>query len=160
MSLLVRFPFIVLLVWAGALSAAEDTYQFSNPEEEAQFKQLTEELRCLVCQNQNLADSNAELATDLRNEVYGMVSEGRDNQEIIDFLVDRYGDFVRYRPPVKSTTYLLWFGPFLLLVIAALLLVRAIRRRSHGGDLEFSEADRQRLEQVLRATEQKKDGGQ
>jgi cytochrome c-type biogenesis protein CcmH len=124
--------------------AADDIpMEFDDPATELRFKKLTEELRCLVCQNQSLADSHAELAQDLRNEVYKMVIAGDSNKEIIDYLVTRYGDFVLYRPPVKNTTYFLWFGPFLILLIAIIIIGRVIRpsandmteeNKKEGGD--------------------------
>jgi len=84
------------------------------------------ELRCLVCQNQNLAGSDADLARDLRRETYDMLNEGKSQQQVIDFMVERYGDFVLYRPQFKSTTYLLWLGPFLLLLCVLVFLVRRL----------------------------------
>lgn len=91
---------------------------------------ISEELRCLVCQNESLAGSQADLAKDLRREIREQIKAGRSDQEILDFMVGRYGDFVRYRPPLKSTTFLLWFGPFLLLVAGVAVLVAYLRRRS------------------------------
>ena len=123
--------------------AIDTPFEFDDPATELRFKKLTEELRCLVCQNQSLADSHAELAQDLRNEVYKMVIAGDSNKEIIDYLVTRYGDFVLYRPPVKNTTYFFWFGPFLILLIATIIILRVIRpsandmteeNKKEGGD--------------------------
>ena len=123
--------------------AIDTPMEFDDPATELRYKKLTEELRCLVCQNQSLADSHAELAQDLRNEVYKMVIAGDSNKEIIDYLVTRYGDFVLYRPPVKNTTYFLWFGPFLILLLATIIILRVIRpsandmteeNKKEGGD--------------------------
>ena len=119
--------------------AIDTPMEFDNPETELRFKKLTEELRCLVCQNQSLADSHAELAQDLRNEVYKMVIAGDSDKEIIDYLVARYGDFVLYRPQVKSTTYFLWFGPFLILLIAIIIIARVIRPRDDNLAKENNE---------------------
>jgi cytochrome c-type biogenesis protein CcmH len=113
------------------VSAIDTPMEFDDPATELRFKKLTEELRCLVCQNQSLADSHAELAQDLRNEVYRMVNAGDSNKEIIDYMVTRYGDFVLYRPPVKNTTYFLWFGPFLILLIAIIIIARVTRSRDN-----------------------------
>lgn len=113
-----------------ALGAAVDPYQFSDPRQEAQYRELIKELRCLVCQNQNLADSDADLAKDLRGQVYEMVSEGRSDTEVVDYMVARYGDFVLYRPPLQATTALLWAGPFVLIAVAFLVLFRIVRRRA------------------------------
>ena len=104
-----------------------------NPALDARLKRLEEELRCLVCQNQSLADSNAPLAEDLRREVRELAVSGKNDDEIKQFLVARYGDFVLYRPPVKSTTWLLWFGPFVLLAGGAVVWWLVARRRSSRG---------------------------
>src|SRR5258706_15231065 len=105
-----------------------------NANEEQRIRQLEEKLRCLVCQNQTLADSSAELAGDLRKQVREQVAAGRSDDEIIEFLVQRYGDFVRYEPPFKATTALLWIGPFALLAVAAGFLVAAVRRRRNAPE--------------------------
>jgi cytochrome c-type biogenesis protein CcmH len=121
---------LLLLVGALAIAAAVDPHSFSDPAQEAQYRGLIKELRCLVCQNQNLADSDADLAKDLRGQVYDMVKDGRSDGEVVDYMVARYGDFVLYRPPLQATTALLWAGPFLLIAMAILILVRSVRRRA------------------------------
>ena len=103
---------------------------FENQQQQDRFDKLTKELRCLVCQNQNLADSDAQLAHDLRREVYELLQTGRNDDEIKQFLVDRYGDFVLYRPPVQTNTYLLWLAPLALLLIGAWILRASIGKRS------------------------------
>jgi cytochrome c-type biogenesis protein CcmH len=108
---------------------------------------LAEELRCLVCQNQTLADSNAELAVDLRNSIREQMKRGASDQEVIGFMTARYGDFVLYRPPLKASTLLLWFGPFLLLGAGAAVVVRRIRRRP--GAPQLTEAERERAARLL-----------
>lgn len=109
--------FSLLLTLLISTSAwAVDSLTFSGSEQEQRFQALTQELRCLVCQNQNLADSDAELARDLRLEVYEMLVAGKTNAEIKIFLVDRYGEFVLYKPPVRGGTVALWFGPILVLI--------------------------------------------
>ena len=148
------FP-ALLAVWllfgtAPVLATATlEAFKFATEAEREHFKGLISELRCLVCQNQSLADSDAELAHDLRSEVYEMVQAGRSDEEIIEFLVNRYSDFVLYNPPMKPSTYLIWFGPFVLLAIAALLLVRALRRQRHVPAAEISGTDRARLDVLL-----------
>ncbi len=107
---------------------------------EARFQHLIKEIRCLVCQNQSLADSHAELAQDLRQEIYEMMKAGKSDREIIAFLVNRYGDFVLYRPPVKPTTYLLWYGPAILAVAGLGLLFILIWRRRAVPPEEVDEA--------------------
>ena len=117
----------VFSLWVAPMQAAIEAYQFDSPEMEADYNQLIDELRCLVCQNQNLSASDADLARDLRRETYQMLQQGKSQQEVVDFMVARYGDFVLYRPQFKSTTYLLWLGPFLLLVLVLYLVVRWLR---------------------------------
>ena len=114
---------------------------------------LSEELRCLVCQNQSIAESNAELAVDLRRQIREQIADGRDEKQIIDYMVERYGDFVLYRPPVKGSTLMLWLGPFALLVGAAITLVWVVRRRARTtppATTELSPAQRERLQQLLK----------
>jgi cytochrome c-type biogenesis protein CcmH len=117
---------------------------------EQRIRQLEEKLRCLVCQNQSLADSNAELAGDLRKQVRDQVAAGRSDEEIVAYLVQRYGDFVLYEPPFKATTALLWVGPFLLLAAGAGFLVLAVRRRRNAPEERALGPDDKRLvERVL-----------
>jgi len=121
-----------------------------SSDNEQRIRQLEEKLRCLVCQNQSLADSNAELAGDLRKQVRDQVAAGRSDDEIISYLVQRYGDFVLYEPPFKATTALLWVGPFLLFAAAAGFLLVAVRRRRNAPDEPALVPDEKRLvERVL-----------
>ena len=142
---------LVIILLIPSLAAAEEARPLAdNPQVEARLKHLAVELRCLVCQNQTLADSNAPLAEDLRREVREMITKGMSDREIIDFLVQRYGDFVLYRPPWKATTTLLWLGPFLLLIAGATALVLALRRRQKKlVDVTLSEAEHNRVAQLL-----------
>jgi cytochrome c-type biogenesis protein CcmH len=141
---------MVILLFPSVAAAGEATPLAENPQVEARLKALAVELRCLVCQNQTLADSNAPLAEDLRREVREMIAKNMSDKEIIDFLVTRYGDFVLYRPPLKTTTTLLWVGPFLLLIGGATALVLALRRRQKKlSDVALSEAERNRVAQLL-----------
>jgi cytochrome c-type biogenesis protein CcmH len=142
---------LVVILLIPSLVAAEEARPLAdNPQVEARLKTLAVELRCLVCQNQTLADSNAPLAEDLRREVREMITKGMSDREIIDFLVQRYGDFVLYRPPWKATTTLLWLGPFLLLIAGATALVLALRRRQKKlADVTLSEAEHNRVAQLL-----------
>lgn len=122
---------VLFAVLAAAIALPHAALAQDDPVLDARLKRLEEELRCLVCQNQSLADSNAPLAEDLRREVRGLAVTGKSDDEIKQFLVARYGDFVLYRPPVKSTTWLLWFGPFVLLVAGGVVWWLIARRRSH-----------------------------
>ena len=140
-----------LVLSAGTL-AAIDTHEFSSEEERQRFRSLTEELRCPKCQNQNIADSNAPIANDLRQEIFRMLEEGRSNDEIVEHLVLRYGDFVRYQPPLNAATLLLWFGPAALLLGglgALLLIVRRRRAIDERHDDSLSPEERARLSSLL-----------
>ena len=142
---------LVIILLIPCLAVAEEARPLAdNPQVEARLKTLAVELRCLVCQNQTLADSHAPLAEDLRREVREMIAKGMSDREIIDFLVQRYGDFVLYRPPWKASTILLWLGPFLLLIAGATGLVFALRRRQKKlADVTLSEAEHNRVAQLL-----------
>jgi len=123
--------FILFLAFSLSISVlAQEPMVFENQQQQDRFDQLTRELRCLVCQNQNLADSDAPLAHDLRREVHEMLQTGQSNEQIKQFLVERYGDFVLYRPPVQKNTYLLWLGPMILLLGGAWVLRANIKKRS------------------------------
>ena len=124
-----------LLLFSVACYAGVEVHSFDNAELEARYKKLTNELRCLVCQNQNIADSNAGLAKTLREETFRMINEGASDKEIIQFMVTRYGDFVLYKPPLKPETFLLWSGPFVLL-LGAFFVVLMIIRRNRAVKLE------------------------
>ena len=122
-----------------------------DPQLEARLVDLSQELRCLVCQNESLASSHAELADDLRQEVRALIRAGKSDSEIKDFLVARYGDFVLYRPEVKPLTWVLWFGPFLLLVIAAIFLGVYLRQRqSLAAPAALNDEARERAKQLLK----------
>lgn len=142
---------LVIILLIPSLAAAEEARPLAdNPLVEARLKTLAVELRCLVCQNQTLADSHAPLAEDLRREVREMIAKDMSDKEIIDFLVQRYGDFVLYRPPWKASTTLLWLGPFLLLIAGATGLVFALRRRQKKlVDVTLSEEEHNRVAQLL-----------
>lgn len=144
---------VVMSLWLPLVAAQDVPFAFESAEQQARFQNLAAELRCLVCQNQSLADSNADLAQDLRQIVYDMLQEGHSDAEIIDFLVARYGDFVLYRPPVKATTVVLWCAPFVLLIAALLIAVRIARRRSAAQSIELDAADRERAKALLSRNE-------
>ena len=124
---------LALITFGGALGAqAIDPMPFKDRAEEARFQHLTRQLRCLVCQNENLADSNADLARDLRHQVFELMRQGKSDAEIKQYLVDRYSDFVLYDPPVQGSTLLLWFGPLAILLAGAAVVVVTIRKRGRG----------------------------
>ena len=138
---------------ACCAAAGEAPPVAADPALEARVQALAEELRCLVCQNQTLADSHAELAIDLKNQVREMLQKGLSDKQVIDYMVTRYGDFVLYRPPVKGTTWLLWFGPFVLFVGALGVLFLKIRRRRQMTARELTEDEHAAARQLLQGVE-------
>ena len=138
------------LIFSGAAMAKEAAPMASDVAIEKRMMAISEELRCLVCQNESLSGSHAELAQDLRREIRKMIGEGKTDQEILDFMVARYGDFVRYRPPVKPTTWLLWGGPFVLLAGGIGALIAFLRRRAKEEAAPvLSEDERRRAAALL-----------
>jgi len=138
------------LALAGGAQAAIDTYEFASEVDRERYRTLIEELRCPKCQNQNIADSNAPIAMDLRAEIHRMIGEGKADDEIVEHLVLRYGDFVRYRPPLDGRTLALWFGPGVLLVGGLLVLLVIVRRRRQAAaSAELSTEERLRLATLL-----------
>jgi cytochrome c-type biogenesis protein CcmH len=133
---------LFLMVFLGLPAFSED------PNLEKRVTGLAHELRCLVCQNQTIADSNAPLAVDLRNQIREQLAAGKSESDVIDFMVARYGDFVLYRPPLKASTALLWAGPFLFLLLGVWLMIRRIARQS-VSEKQLSEADRARAAKLL-----------
>ncbi len=128
----VLFKIATLCLLSVSLLAHGDSieeHQFKSAEQEQTYQALIKELRCLVCQNQNLADSNADLAKDLRSKTYQMVIAGKSRKQIVAFMTERYGDFVMYRPPIKATTVLLWFGPFVFLILAFAFAFMVLKKR-------------------------------
>ena len=137
-----RLVLLVMMIVIPVLASGQET------DLDKRVNELAVELRCLVCQNQTLADSNAPLAVDLRNQIREQLKAGKSEQDVVDFMVARYGDFVLYRPPLKATTVALWAGPFAILVFGAWLLIRRIRRRP-AAEPELSEAERARAAKLL-----------
>ena len=125
---------VVLVCAMGLAHAIDSQPPFPDPVLQARYTALTHELRCLVCQDETVADSNAELAADFRRQIHDMVAAGKTDEEIKSYMVGRYGDFVLYKPPVQSNTALLWVGPFVLLLIALVVVSLVIRRRARQPD--------------------------
>lgn len=147
MKIILSF-FLLLLSFAAAAQTAVPTAD--DPVANKRAVALSEELRCLVCQNQSIAESNAELAVDLRKQIREQIAAGRDDAQIIDYMVERYGDFVLYRPPLKATTLVLWLGPPLLFLIGLWLLLRFLRQRRLGGEVQpLTDDDRRRAAALL-----------
>jgi cytochrome c-type biogenesis protein CcmH len=144
------------LILAGSVFAKEAPTAAADPVLEKRVMALAEELRCLVCQNQTIADSHAELAIDLKNQIREKLKGGMSEAQVVDYMVARYGDFVRYRPPVKATTVPLWFGPFALLLAAvAGLYYYIVRRRRAAPARELSEEEQARVRALLDAPEER-----
>ncbi|MEW8207674.1 MAG: cytochrome c-type biogenesis protein [Candidatus Thiodiazotropha taylori] len=152
--------FIYLLGLTALQAATLAEYTFEDPSQDEDFREIIEEMRCLVCQNESLAGSNAELAIDLRNEIYDMMKGGQSKGEIIDFMVARYGDFVLYSPPVKPSTYPIWFGPLIVFLIGGVVLFRIIKRKNQSRETELSEAEQERLEKLLDQSNEQRDTNQ
>ena len=145
-----KLVFLITVSYSFVTVAAPiETFKFDSPETEKVFHKLSEEIRCLVCQNQNIAESNADLAKDLRLEIYTMLSQGKTEDEIVDFMVDRYGDYVLYRPPFKPMTWLLWFGPFIIFVIGLIFVVRFMKSQNMSRQMEsLSEEEIERIKNL------------
>lgn len=146
---------LALPLWAGAASV--EVRQFDDPDKQVRYEQLIRELRCLVCQNQALSDSDADLAKDLRDEVYRIIQSGKSDQEAVEFLVSRYGDFVLYRPPFKPLTLILWGGPLLLCLIGGTVLWRQWRRHRTDIAEPLSDAEREHLQSLRDPTDKTDD---
>jgi cytochrome c-type biogenesis protein CcmH len=131
---------LILLVFSHSILAGTAVPLSEDPALEARLKAMSQELRCLVCQNSTLADSDAPLAEDLRKEIRGQMRAGKTDAEITDYLVARYGDFVRYRPPVNNSTALLWFGPFLLLLVGGFIMLRVLKKQAGDETIEAEDA--------------------
>ena len=143
-------PYILtwLVLVAGIIQAAE-IRSFADPQLEARYTALIAELRCLVCQNQSLADSNAELAKDLRDRVFSMLHAGETDQEITAHMVERFSEFVLYRPPLNPATFLLWFGPLLMVVIGLAVILRIAKRHPHLRSTGLNKTEEAELKRLL-----------
>lgn len=147
---------MLALLMAGSAWAAIDAYEFDNEVDRRRYVSFIEEMRCPKCQNQNLSGSDSPIAADLRRELYLLIEDGRSDMEIVDFMVERYGEYILYRPRLNSATVLLWFGPVVLLILAIVILIRVVLKRRTGGlavesaeQTELSAAERARLEALL-----------
>ena len=142
-SLVLRLMLSLLLCGSAITWATIDTYQFNNEAQELRYQALIAELRCPKCQNQNLAGSDAPIAKDLKDRTYQLLQDGKTDSEIRDYMVERYGDFISYKPPVRGSTYALWFGPFaLLLVVVAVLIWRRKKVTPPASHLNADETAR------------------
>ena len=151
------FLFLILCLSLNAAYASVEFRQFEKAELEERYNVLVDELRCLVCQNQNLKASNSDLAKDMRDKVYNMIDAGKTNKEIVDYMVERYGDFVLYKPPFKASTLFLWLGPLVFLVIAIITIIKLVGKRNHSGSVELSDEEHKRAQALLNNMSDKKD---
>jgi cytochrome c-type biogenesis protein CcmH len=141
--------FIIFLLMMSGNGFAVDYRQFSNPEQQEIYETLTSELRCLVCQNQTIADSNAELAADLRRQVYEMLEQGKTKQEILQFMTERYGDFVLYKPPFKGKTGILWIAPVIFLLTGLIAVFLFVRQKKKSSKSEISPEKQEKIRSLL-----------
>lgn len=156
MTTAIRLLLVVLLFHIAPALAAIEVYEFDSPQQEAQFYGLIEDLRCPTCQNQNLASSDAPIAQDLKQKTYEMVKEGRTDSEIRDYMFERYGDFISYKPPVRPSTWILWFfPPILLLTLLIGWIYRMLKKPTSLANVSkpekttLSESEKERLERIL-----------
>lgn len=146
----------ILLLGVGSTIANEAAPLADDPVTEQRLISISEEMRCLICQNESLAGSRSDLANDLRREIRNLIKEGKSDDQIRNFMVERYGDFVLYRPPVKPVTWLLWIGPFVILLIGIVGLLTYLRRRNSSvPNVILSDADNQKIDALLKSSDQK-----
>ncbi len=146
---------LLLTSLISVTQAGVEVRNFDNPKQERRYHQLVDELRCLVCQNQNLADSNSQLALDLRDKIYEMVKTNQTDQQVIDYMVNRYGEFVLYNPPLDPVTASLWLGPIILLIAGIIMLLFNIKNREKSKPVELSDADHERSKKLLNDEDEK-----
>lgn len=151
-----KLGILLALLMASPVWGAIDAYEFDNEVDRKRYVSFIEEMRCPKCQNQNLSGSDSPIAADLRRELYFLIQDGRSDMEIVDFMVERYGEYILYRPRLSSATVLLWFGPIVLLILAIVILIRVVLKRRASGlvtdsteKAELSAAERARLEALL-----------
>jgi cytochrome c-type biogenesis protein CcmH len=146
---MMKLWFFVLILLISAQGFAIDDHQLANPEQQKTYEIIISELRCLVCQNQTIADSNAELAGDLRRQVFEMLQQGKSKDEIVNFMTDRYGDFVLYNPPLKTKTALLWLGPIAFLITGFIMIFWFIRRKKTAAIMPIDKKKQDKIRSLL-----------
>ena len=145
-----KYVLICFALLFGQMSyAGVEVQEFQSAADEERYQKMIDELRCLVCQNQNLADSNSDLAKDLRGKTYELIRDGATDDEIVEYMVNRYGDFVLYRPPFKTSTLFLWVGPFIILIIMLWFLIRFIRRNAATQEVNLDTTEKDLAKQLL-----------
>ncbi len=147
----ILITFVVLSLSSSVIAVQIEFHSFENVQREKLYLDLIAELRCVKCQNQNLAESNAELARDMRDKTYTMIVEGKSREDVVNYMTARYGDFVLYKPPFKSKTLLLWAGPPLLLLLSMFLLLKIVRNQSKQQPEKLSDAERESVRSILKS---------
>jgi len=147
--------FVCIGLMTSSFAVKIEFHDFANKQQEKLYLQLIAELRCVKCQNQNLAESNAELATDMREKTYEMVVKGGSRQDVVKYMTDRYGDFVLYKPPFKVQTLLLWIGPPIFLFLSLFMLFKLIRNQKSEPQDTLSDADRESMRELLNSNSKK-----
>jgi cytochrome c-type biogenesis protein CcmH len=154
MTQIMRLLVVLSIMMLGSITMASiDVFEFSSEENRQQYNALTKELRCPKCQNQDIADSNAPIAQDMRKEVYRLVEEGQSTETVVQFMVERFGEFVSYDPKIIPATYLLWFGPLTLVGVGLLVVLLLSSKRKRSAEANVSSLDsssRQRLDAMLK----------
>lgn len=140
---------VMLLLATRAATAADIAQPIGDPVVEARLNKIAEELRCLTCMGQSIADSHSGFSQDMKREIREMITSGKSNKEIMEFMVQRYGDFVLYRPPVKNTTWLLWGGPFVLLIVGLILFLRKLKSRRNDAAQQLTDSEHQAAAKLL-----------
>jgi cytochrome c-type biogenesis protein CcmH len=156
---MMKLWFFALILLVSAQGFAIDDHQLADPEQQKTYELINSELRCLVCQNQTIADSNAELAGDLRRQVFEMLQQDKSKDEIIQFMTDRYGDFVLYNPPLKTKTALLWLGPIAFLLTGFAMIFWFIRRKKQTATITLDKAKQEKMRHLLEDTENSVEDG-
>lgn len=156
MRIFISLLFILIMFISNAIFATDDNYnyQFNSPDKQIQFSRITHELRCLVCQNESLADSNAPLAKDLRQKIALQIKSGSSDKEILNFLINRYGDFILYKPRLMSSTYLLWFSPIIFLLLGTMIWWSISASKQFTQVQNFTVHEQQRLKQLMKKFEE------
>ena len=150
-------PVLLLVLWSSTASAVVDIFEFKTDDDQDRYHKFIDELRCPKCKNQNLSGSNSPIAVDLRRELHRLIDEGKSNEEIVDFMVSRFGDFVLYRPPVQKNTYMLWAAPFVMAGTGFLVILIIVlkRRRAAAGMISLEEDEEQRFEELRKKIDEK-----
>nr|WP_165773137.1 cytochrome c-type biogenesis protein [Conservatibacter flavescens] len=158
MKILQKLTALLLLSLSLSSFAAIDALNFDSPAQEKDYHALTQELRCPQCQNNNIADSNATIAVDMRHKVFELLQEGKSKQDVVNYMVERYGNFVTYDPPITAATLILWIAPILLVLIGIFMLFRRrpqVQQKSAGQNtVDLTQAEKQRLEKILNGEKQ------